>query len=140
MTLDEAIQALRGRNEKVPISLRLPTEAEVATAEKELGVGFSFDLRRYLLQASDVVFGALEPVTVADPENHTHLPEVARAAWEEMDLPRDLLPFCEDNGDYYCLNKKGEAAFWSHNDRAVTGKWKNLATWIEEVWIGEIDE
>ncbi len=140
MTLDQAIKELRERNEKVPIPMRLPTEAEVATAEKELGIPFPFDFRRYLLQASDIVFSTLEPVTVTDPENQTHLTEVACAAWEDMDLPPDLLPFCEDNGDYYCLNKQGEAVFWSHNDGAITEKWENLATWIEEVWIGESGE
>jgi hypothetical protein len=53
-----------------------------------------------------------------------------------MEVPRKLLPICEDNGDYYCMNKKGEIVFWSA-DGASDEKWKDLATWIEEVWIGE---
>ena len=140
MTLDQAIKSLRERNEEVPIPLRLPTSAEVAAAEQELRTTFHSDFKRYLLEASDIVFGALEPVTITDEESHTHLPEVARAAWQDMDLPRHLLPLCEDNGDYYCIDKSGEILFWSHNDGAITDRWKNLATWIEEVWIGENED
>jgi hypothetical protein len=136
MTLDEAIKELRDRNEEVPTPMRLPTVEEVAAAEKEIGVQLHPDLKQYLLQASDVVFGTKEPVTVSDATFNTHLPEVCNQAWDEMDVPRKLVPICEDNGDYYCMNKKGEVVFWS-SDGATDEKWKNLATWIEEVWIGE---
>jgi hypothetical protein len=139
MTLDEAFAALRERNEQVPTPPRLPTPADVAAAEKALGRPFPPAFRRYLLEASDIVLGTLEPVTIADPESHTHLPDVAAAAWEEMDLPKTLLPLCEDNGDYYCMNKKGEVVFWSHNDGDITETWASLATWIEEVWIGDAE-
>jgi len=139
MDLTEAIKALRQRNETVPTPMRLPTAQEVAGAEKEVGVEFHPDLRRYLLEASDVVFGTKEPVTVTDPEFNTHLPTVCQSAWEEMEVPRKLLPICEDNGDYYCMNKKGQVVFWS-SDGATDEKWDDLATWIEEVWIGEDED
>ena len=51
-----------------------------------------------------------------------------------MDLPRDLLPICEDNGDYYCMNAVGEVVYWSH-DGVSDEKWSDLATWIRKVWI-----
>ena len=136
MTLDQAIAELRDRNEPVPKPMRLPTPGEVAAAEARLGVTFHPDLRKYLLEASDVVFGAMEPVTIADPQSYTDLFSVCEAAWNDMELPRDLLPICEDNGDYYCMNAKGQVVFWSHNGR-TDEKWKDLATWIEAVWIGE---
>jgi hypothetical protein len=136
MTLAEAIKQLRDRNETVPTPMRLPTEAEVAAAEKEIGVLLHPDLRKNLLEASDVVFGTKEPVTVSDPSFNTHLPSVCESAWEQMDVPRKLVPICEDNGDYYCMNKNGEVVFWS-SDGATDEKWKDLATWIEECWIGE---
>ena len=84
-------------------------------AESALGVKFPADYRRYLLEASDVVFGALEPAVVTPDAGYLSLVEVAESAWDEMDLPRDLLPFCEDNGDYYCLAADGTVKFWSHN-------------------------
>ena len=139
MTLTEAIKQLRTRNQPVPTPMRLPTEGEVAAAEKEIGIQLHPDLKRYLLEASDIVFGTKEPVTVTDPEFNTHLPTVCESAWEEMDLPKKLLPICEDNGDYYCMNNKGEIVFWS-DGAATDEKWKDLSAWIEEVWIGEEEE
>ncbi len=140
MTLDEAIAELRELNEEVPKPMRLPTAAEVATAEVRLKRKFHADLRKYLLEASDVVVGAMEPVTIAPPTGHTDMVRVCEDAWEHMELPRELLPICEDNGDYYCMNEAGAVVFWSHNDGDVTEEWADLATWIEEVWIGEAED
>ena len=64
MTIDEAIAKLREMNEEVPKPMRLPTADEVAEVEEELDVKFHPDFRRYLLEASDVVVGTMEPVTI----------------------------------------------------------------------------
>ena len=137
MTLDDAIAALRELNEEVPRPLRLPTEAEVAAAERDIGVPFHPDLRRYLLRASDVVLGALEPVTLTRPDAHTHLPRVAADAWA-AGVPRDHVPVCEDNADFYCVAPDGRVVFLSHNGPS-SDAWPDLAAWIEDVWIGESD-
>jgi len=136
MNLPDVITELRELNEPVPKPLRLPTESEVDAAESRLGINFPADYRQYLLQASDVVFGALEPAIVTPDAGHLDLIDMAQTAWDEMEVPRMLLPFCEDNGDYYCLNESGEVEFWSHNG-ATDERWKDLATWIKEVWINE---
>ena len=135
MNLPDVLAELRDLNESVPKPLRLPTEAEVAAAERMLGLKFPEDYRRYLLESSDVVFGALEPAIVTPDAEYLSLTDMAETAWDELDVPRNLLPFCEDNGDYYCLTETGEVEFWSH-DGATDDKWKDLATWIKEVWIG----
>ena len=136
MNLADVIAELRELNEPVPKPLRLPTADEVRAAEDQLAVKFPDDYRRYLLEASDVVYGSREPAVVIPDAGHLSLVEMAESAWDEMDVPRELLPFCEDNGDYYCLNNKGEVEYWSH-DGATDEKWKDLATWIKEVWIEE---
>jgi hypothetical protein len=71
---------------------------------------------------------------VAADCGYLNLCEIAEYAWDEMDVPLTLLPICEDNGDYYCLNKKGEIEFWTSNG-ATDQKWQDLATWIKEIWI-----
>jgi hypothetical protein len=134
MNLSEVIVELRELNEPVPKPFRLPTEAEVSAAEKRLNVKFHEDYRRFLLEASDVVVGTLEPAMVAADCGYLNLVEIAEYAWDEMEVPLTLLPICEDNGDYYCLNKKGEVEFWTP-DGTVNDKWDNLAVWIKEVWI-----
>jgi len=136
VNLPDVIAELRELNEPVPKPLRLPTADEVRAAEDQLAVKFPDDYRRYLLEASDVVYGSREPAVVIPDAGHLSLVEMAESAWDEMDVPRELLPFCEDNGDYYCLNNKGEVEYWSH-DGATDEKWKDLATWIKEVWIEE---
>ena len=134
MDLSEVIVELRELNEPVTKPFRLPTEAEVNAAEKRLNVKFHEDYRRFLLEASDVVYGPLEPAMVAADCGYLNLCEMAEYAWDEMELPLTLLPICEDNGDYYCLNKKGEVEFWTP-DGTTNDKWDNLAVWIKEVWI-----
>lgn len=136
MTLDKAIKQLHKLNEPVPIPQRLPTVEEVNAAEKNLGVTFHSDYRRYLLEASDVVYGTLEPATIVPESDERNLWQMANEAWNQMELPRELLPICEDNGDYYCMNDKGQVVYWSHNG-STDEKWKNLATWIDQVWMDE---
>jgi len=134
MNLSEVIVELRELNEPVAKPYRLPTEAEVSAAEKRLNIKFHEDYRQFLLEGSDVVVGTLEPAMVAADCGYLNLVEIAEYAWDEMELPLTLLPICEDNGDYYCLNKKGEVEFWSQ-DGVTNDKWDNLAIWIKEVWI-----
>lgn len=136
MNLDEVIAELQALNKPVPIPMRLPTSHEVEEAEKRLGVRFHPDYRKYLLQASNVVFGSLEPSMIASGGGHTDLVEIATTAWSDYGLPRDLLPICYDNGDHYCLTPAGEVVFWPHDGTSIE-KWPDLATWIKQVWIEE---
>lgn len=139
MNLSEAIAALRARNEPVPILARLPTPAEVDAAERACGAHFHPDYRRFLLEASDVVFGALEPAQVTPDAGHLSLADIAEEAHESAELPKRLLPICADNGDYYCMRASGkspEVVFWSH-DGGTDERWPDLAAWIEAVWLGE---
>jgi hypothetical protein len=134
MKMSGVIDELRRLNRSVPKPRRLPTEVEMRAAEEQLGVKFPEDYRQYLLEASDVVYGTLGPAVVLPDSGYLNLVEVAESAWNELDVPRNLLPICEDNGNYYCLNEKGEVEFWSH-DGITDEKWRDLATWIKEVWI-----
>jgi hypothetical protein len=136
MTIDEAIHRLRSLNEEVPIPMRLPTKAEVSEAEQELRLQFHPDYRKYLLEASDVAYGTKEPATVAYPNRFTDLRKVCEVAWGKCGVPRHLLPICEDNADFFCMNPAGEVIFWSHNGGS-SEKWVDLATWINDIWIGE---
>ena len=139
MTLDEAFAELRRRHEPAPTPVRLPTKDEVDAAERRAGRKFPLDFRRYLLEASDVNVGTLEPACITCPEAWNDLFNLLDDA-EEMELPVGLLPICQDNGDFYALNEKGEVVFWSH-DGVTDEKWRNLAHWIEQVWLGgEEDE
>jgi hypothetical protein len=51
-----------------------------------------------------------------------------------LGLPRDCLPICEDNDDYYCILPDGRLKFGS-KDGPTGESWPSLAEWIREVWI-----
>jgi hypothetical protein len=106
---------------------------EVDAAERELGFAFPSDYRRFLLEASDVVFSTKEPALVTPGYGYRDLVKTAQGAWE-MGVPRDWLPFCEDNADYFCL-VGNTVRYWSH-DGETDEQWPDLGTWISEVWIG----
>jgi hypothetical protein len=134
MELSEVISELRKLNQHVPQPFRLPTEGEVRAAEEKLGVSFHNDYRRFLLEASDVVYGTHEPAVVTPDAGYRGLIQMAEAAWDEDGVPPNLLPFCFDNGNYFCLNEAGVVVYWDHNG-ATDEKWANLAAWIKQVWI-----
>src|SRR3954471_22602674 len=98
MTLDEAFQKLREANEPVPKPRRLPTPAEVDAAERDIGVPFHPDYRRFQLEASNVVVGVLEPaVVLPDMMPYLDLRKTVESA-RRIGVPTDVLPFCQDNG------------------------------------------
>jgi hypothetical protein len=114
MTLDNVLAELRSRAQSVPRPLPLPTPEQTEAVEKELGLSLPSDYVRFLLTASDVVLGFIEPATVANPDFRTHLTKVVSSA-RAYGVPSHLLPICEDNADFYCLAPTGRIEFWSHN-------------------------
>ncbi|HWV13829.1 MAG TPA: SMI1/KNR4 family protein [Cellvibrio sp.] len=131
--MEEILDLLREHNENVPVPLDLPDEDQLVLVEEEILLPIPRDMREYLLTASDVVFGSLEPVTAADPNSHTYLPEVAAVAWS-LGVPRYLMPLCEVNGAYYCVEPEGEVVFW--RDGELTGdNWATVWYWVRDVWL-----
>lgn len=136
MTILSAVLAeLRAQNELMPLPLRLPTPTEVAASERQVGMSFPDDYRRFLLEASDITLGTLEPATVCEPGSHTYLPGVVASA-RALGVPREWLPICEDNADFYCLDPAGVVRFWTHNGYSQE-TWPDLASWLQKVWLGE---
>lgn len=131
--LDNVLDKLRSLDESNSGTSRLPTQEDVSNAERDLGVTFHPDYRRFLLTASNVTFGILEPAVVSPEPTYRNLIKVARCGWK-IGVPKDVLPICDDNSDFFCLAPDGSIHFWSHNgwDDA---KWPNLADWISERWI-----
>ncbi len=131
--IDDVLDLLRDYNEPVPVPLDLPDEDKLVEIEEEILLPIPRDVRTFLLEASDVVYGSLEPVTAADPNSHTYLPEVTATAWA-MGVPRHLLPICEDNGSYYCAEPDGEILFWRDGDM-TDESWPSIWHWIRDVWL-----
>lgn len=131
--IDEILDMLRDHNEPVPVPLELPDEDRLVEIEEEILLPIPRDVRTFLLEASDVVYGSLEPVTAADPNSHTYLPEVTATAWS-LGVPRYLLPICDDNGAFYCADPDGEILLW--RDGELTEEtWPSIWHWIRDVWL-----
>ncbi len=139
MTLDEAFVKLREANQPVPKPLRLPTPAEVDAAERDIGVSFHPDYRRFQLEVSNVVAGVLEPaVVLPGMMPYLDLRKTVEDA-RRIGVPRDVLPFCQDNGDYFFIDRAGQVGFWDHNGRVAVPLKKSLASWIVDEWLGEAE-
>ncbi len=130
MTLDEAIEYLKANKTDVPKSLKVPTRDEIAAVEKREGVSFHPDFAKFLENVGGISYGTLELMAIGYDDKELF------ASAREWGIPKDLIPICEDNADFYCMSKEGEVVFWSHNG-TVDEKWESLADWIKKVWIDE---
>lgn len=131
--MEDVIDDLRELNQPVPVPLDLPDEDQLVMIEEELLLPIPRELRTFLLEVSDVVYGTIEPVTAADPHSHTYLPEVTALAWD-LGVPRYLMPVCEHRGVYYCVEQDGEVVLWK-NGEVTDETWSSVWHWARDVWL-----
>lgn len=134
--MEDVLEELRELAESVPVPLDLPEHDATVDAEELIFLPFPYEFREYLLTASDVVFGHLEPVTVADPMSHTYLPEVTAHAWS-IGLPHDVFPICEVPNGYYCMDPEGIVKLWRDGDFEEE-QWDSIWYWVRDVWMAGI--
>lgn len=128
------IDALRAKNQDVPVPLDLPTDDEVVQAEEQIFLPLDREVRHFLLTVSDVIYGHIEPITVADPHSHTYLPTMAAQAWSEG-LPRDLIPICAAGQGYYSCDASGEIQLWEDGDFSDQAPWADIWAWARQIWL-----
>jgi hypothetical protein len=137
------LERLRSLSVASPDPGRLPSGEEVAEAEAALGVSFPPSYTTYLLQYADVEVGHYELYSPAEEDSYLDLVKEVEETWASGELERHLLPFVEDNGDYFCFDLKSagpeyEVVYWSHNG-TTNERWKNFLHWVEACWIGETE-
>ncbi|MGX5217201.1 SMI1/KNR4 family protein [Pseudomonas sp. S9] len=133
--MEEVIDQLRELNEPVPVPLELPDEELLVEIQEQILIHLPYELREFLLKVSDVVYGRLEPVTATDPQSHTYLPEVASVAWS-LGVPRELVPICEDRGNYYCVEEDGTVVLWEQDTEELGEEnWESVWHWVRDVWL-----
>ncbi len=135
--MDEIILALRERCEQIPVPLELPTEDDLIDVEEQLFLTLPAEYREFLLSVSDVVCGALEPATAADPHSHTYIPELAAEAWNSG-MPRHLIPICQRSEEYFCIDPDGLVHLWSRG-KFADQLWESIWEWAEDIWLGHRD-
>lgn len=136
--MEDIIEQLREANEPVAVPLELPEEDLLVEIEEQLYMSIPSDMRVYLLEASDVVYGSLEPVTVTDERSHTFLPDVAAQAWD-LGMPRHLLPVCACQEGFYCIDPDGKVEYWNGQelgeDTSGEAEWDSIWHWVQHVWL-----
>ncbi len=131
--MQEMIEELHEVAEQVPVPLELPEHDQVVDAQEQILMPLPADFREFLMEATDVIFGTLEPVTVADPSSHTYLPEVTSTAWS-LGMPREMIALCESREGYYCVAQDGEIKLWRDGDYDDE-TWENIWYWVRDVWL-----
>ena len=137
--LDYAVGQLRKRDEEVPIHAKLPVKEDIEKLAKELGLELGsdipFDYVHYLLTASDVTFGVLEPVQIlCENSKQDYLPCLLEDM-ESLGIGGKGIPLCNDNGDIYYMSKDGKVFLYSADSGENVAQWDNLADWILNEWI-----
>ena len=131
--MQELIDELHEVAEQVPVPLELPEHDQVVEAQEQILMPLPADFREFLMTTTDVIYGSLEPVTVADPSSHTYLAEVTATAWS-MGMPREMIALCESPGGYYCVAQDGEVRLWRDGDYD-SEVWENVWYWVRDVWL-----
>ena len=117
-----------------PDPLRIPTDAEIAEAERKLNFLFPAAYVAFLKSAGDVASATFEPAVILPGSGHLDLFEIAETAWKQFGVPRQWLPFIEDNGDYFCVSQSGAVRYWSHNG-STDEQWPDFSAWFQQVCV-----
>ena len=134
IAMEEVIEALHAAAIQQTFEVELPDEDDLVEIEEELLLPMPSEFKAFLLQVSNLVIGSLEPVTVSDPQAHTHLPEVTSEAWADG-LPRDLIVLCRVGQGCYCINQEGEVLLWQAGEIDSEHTWEDVWSWANEVWL-----
>ncbi len=134
--MEDVYEKLREVNANVLVPLDLPDEDQLLEVEEEILISLPQEYREFMLMVGDVICGSIEPATAADPQSHTFLPELAATAWS-LGVPRELIPVCEHNGDYYVISEEGEVKLWRESEGEINEdeSWNSIWHWARDVWL-----
>lgn len=113
---------------------RSPTVVEIADAERRLNFRFPTAYIEFPRGGGNVANAVFEPAVILPGCSYLDLFDIAETAWSRDGVPRDWLPFIEDNGDYFCVSQDGEVRHWSHNG-TTNERWPSFAAWFQQVCV-----
>ncbi|MGS0683225.1 SMI1/KNR4 family protein [Shewanella sp. 125m-7] len=132
--MNDIIEQLQEMSETVPVPLELATFEQIVEVEEEILIPLPMELKEYLLYASDVICGSLEPVTASDPHSHTYLSEVTSYAWS-IGLPREFVPICQQGDNFFFISQEGQIQLWQDGEIDEEETWESFWDWAEDVWM-----
>ncbi|GFM35112.1 hypothetical protein DSM101010T_34770 [Desulfovibrio subterraneus] len=111
-----------------------PSDFIIDKFQAKYGVNIHKDHRALLSRVSNIFFRHYELLTITEREDSASELSEALLFLRENGVPKDWVPVCESNGDYFCVDSDGVVHFWSHNG-PTDEKWESLAHWVKQVWI-----
>ena len=122
----------------------LPSMEEISFVEETLNIKYPKSYINFLTGYSNISFGFFEnlKMNIVEDFEWLYAVNVINDAWDINNVPKHLIPFVQDNGNYYCFDSRtgndGEypIKYWSHN-RTTDEKWDNFMDWVEKCWLGE---
>lgn len=132
--LNNVIEQLKKLSNGEVINIPLPDDNLLDDYEKEINFCFPKDYRKLLKEVDNIFYGTIELLLVTKEKKYPSELSLVLNEAREQGLPKDWLPICEDNGSYYCLLPNGTVHYWII-DGYSNDSWKDLADWIEQVWI-----
>lgn len=121
-----------------PENWEKPTIAEIESIESEFGIKYSSEFKEFQLKDCHITpMGgeAWDGYGWANPslEKLYNLKEVVKGA-SIVGVPKNLAPFREENGDFYCEEEDGKIGIWDHNTGLLETdenyKWKSFVNWL----------
>ncbi|MGV7962988.1 SMI1/KNR4 family protein [Photorhabdus tasmaniensis] len=132
--LDKVIDQIKLLSGGEKNNIDLPDDELLTKYEHDIGFTFPADYKKVLKEIGNVFYGTIELLSVTkDKKNYGELSQSLDDA-RKLGVPKDWLPICEDNGNYYCLLADGQVRYWSH-DGYSDEMWSDITDWIQQVWI-----
>ncbi|WP_445494580.1 SMI1/KNR4 family protein [Photorhabdus sp. SF281] len=132
--LNDVIEEIERLSDGQRNDVDLPDDELISQYEKEIGFEFSNDYKEVLKKISNMFYGTIDLLSVTRDKKYYGELSQALSDAREQGLPENLLPICEDNGSYYCIDYDGKIKYWTldgYNEES----WSDLASWIKQVWI-----
>jgi hypothetical protein len=89
---------------------RIPTDAEIVEAERKLNFKFPDTYVEFLKGGSNVANAVFEPAVILPGCSYLDIFDIAETAWGKMGVPKEWLPFIEDNSDYFLISQTSEVS------------------------------
>lgn len=125
-----------------PQGLPVCTPEDLQQLEGTLNVKVPIELKAYFLNFSDKWFSGFE-IFLPQSKFQNHPTQgiitLVTQAWK-LGVPREYLPFCYDNANYYCIHlETGAVRFWSSHEQAFSdhpkNQWISFNDWVVKAWI-----
>jgi predicted component of viral defense system (DUF524 family) len=116
------------------IKFDAPNETIIKKYGDFFNINFSEELQIFFKEASTIFYGIYSPLLLSDDPSKNEGFSNALCYMKKMNAPKDWIPFCENNGDYFCIDAVDKVHYWS-NSGASEEVWDSLSDWIENVWL-----